>query len=313
MANVTAATGNYKGKLALPYVKPAIMAADTIVNGWCDVRPNVVGDLALRKFSGGAIQARTCGFTGQSGVTLGEVLLTTTKLEIKLQLCQKDLAATWEADLMSDSRFAPADTKEAMLNYIAEIAAQDVEKNLWHGEYNSADGTTSGGDSTSGFNGFNAKIVAGTPAYENLVTGATTSSTIATRLETLLGDAPSALYGDDNAYIYMSPKSKRLYYQYLATGSSGSGHTPALLEAADSYAGVKIVTPRGMADDTFIFSRWDNLAFGTDLSGNDFATQAAVVDLNESTLEDVVRGMIAFTAGTQIVDLDSLAVVRRSA
>jgi hypothetical protein len=311
MANVTAATGNYAGKLALPYVKPAIMAADTIVNGWCDVRPNVVGDIALRKFTGGAIQARTCGFTGQSGVTLGEVLLSTTKLEIKLELCQKDLAATWEADLMTDSRFAPADTKEAMLNYIAEIAAQDVEKNLWQGLYDYTDGGTDG-NALTGFSGFNAKIVAGSPTYENLVGGAISVSNVATRLNTLLEDAPSALYGDENAYIYMSPKTKRLYYQYLATGSSGSGHTPALLEAADSYAGVKIVTPRGMADDTLVFSRWDNLVFGTDLSGNDFATQAAVVDLNESTLEDVVRGMIAFTAGTQIVDLDSLAVVRRA-
>lgn len=312
MATITAGAGSYKGKLALPYVKPAIMAADTIVNGWCDVRPNVVGDLALRKFSGGAIQARTCGFVGQSGVTLAEVLLATTKLEIKLELCQKDLAATWEADLMADSRFAPADTKEAMLNYIAEIAAQDVEQNLWQGYYDYTDGGEDG-NAKLGFNGFNAKIVAGAPTYENLVTGASDVGNIAARLNTLLEDAPSALYGDENAYIYMSPKSKRLYYQYLATGSSGSGHTPALLEAADSYAGVQIVTPRGMADDTFVFSRWDNLVFGTDLTGNDFATQAAVVDLNESTLEDVVRGMVAFTAGTQIVDLDSLAVVRRSA
>ena len=142
MATITAATGNYKGKLALPYVTPAIMAADTIVNNLCDVRTNVVGTAVLRKWSGATLRARSCGFVGQSGATLGEVTLATTKLEIKLELCQKDLAATWEADLMRNSKLAPQDTKQAFLQYIAKAAAQDIEKNMWRGNYNSATGAT---------------------------------------------------------------------------------------------------------------------------------------------------------------------------
>lgn len=306
MANVTASAGTYAGKLALPYVTPAIMAADTIINNWCDVRPNVVGKAVLRKWSGSSITARTCDFTGQAG-TLGEVVLATSPLEIKLQLCQKDLVGTWEADLMRNSRLAPADTMQAMLSYLAKQAAEDVEKNMWRGNYNETTGATTGGSATSAFDSFSAKIVAGTPGSEDALTGATTSSNILTRLDGLLNGAPSVLFGDENAYLYMSPYMKQLYYQGMA-----ATHGPVLAEAVESYAGIKIVTPRGLANDTFIFTRWDNLVFGTDLTGNDFETAAGVVDLNESTLQDVVRGMIAFTAGCQVVDLGSLAVARRT-
>lgn len=309
MANITAATGTYAGKLALPYVKPAILAADTIVNNWCAIRPNVVGSEVLRHFDGAAIRARTCGFTGQSGASLAEVVLATSKLEIKLELCQKDLAGTWEADLMNDSRFAPADTKEAMLNYIAEIAAQDVEKNLWQGLYNSTNQATTGGTALSGFGGFTRQIVAAGSdiANDDALTGATTAANIDDRLADLVGGAPSYLFGESDAYIYMSPQMKQLYYQYMA-----STHGPVLGEMVNSYAGIPIVTPRGMANDTFVFTTARNLVFGTDLSGNDFATQAGVVDLNESTLEDVVRGMIAFTAGTAIIDPGAVSFAGRT-
>lgn len=314
MAIVTAASGTYAGKLALPYVSPALLAADTIVNGWCDVRPNIVGTAVLRKFSGGAIQARTCGFTGQSGATLGEVVLATSKLEIKLELCHDDLAKTWEADLMSDSRFAPADVKSAFLNYIAEVAAQDVEKNMWQGLYDYVDQGTDG-NALTGFGGFTSKIVAagGDIFNDDALTGATTveGTTVATRilerLGALVGGAPSVLFGDPNAKIFMSPAMKQLYYQAMALT-----HGPVLGEMVNYYSGIEIVTPRGMANDTFVFTTTDNLVFGTDLTGNDFATQAAVVDLNESTLEDVVRGMIAFTAGTAIIDPAAVSFAGRT-
>jgi hypothetical protein len=307
MANVTANTGTYAGKLALPYVKPAILAADTIVNNWCAVRPNVVGTSVLRKFDGSSIRDRTCGFVGGAG-NLTEVILATKGVEIKLELCHDDLIATWEADLMTDSRFAPADTKEAMLQYIVEQAAEDVEKNLWQGLYDYTDQGTDG-NALTGFGGFTSKIVAAGAAIGNddALSGATTASNILDRLAALVGGAPSYLFGESDAYIYMSPAMKQLYYQAMA-----ETHGPVYGEMVNSYAGIPVVTPRGMANDTFVFTTARNLVFGTDLSGNDFSTQAGVVDLNESTLEDVVRGMIAFTAGTAIIDPGAVSFAGRT-
>jgi len=51
LANATI-TSNYVGKQALPYVAPAILAADTIANNYVTVLNNVRGRAQLRKFSG---------------------------------------------------------------------------------------------------------------------------------------------------------------------------------------------------------------------------------------------------------------------
>ena len=308
MANITAATGTYAGKTALPYVTPAIMAADTIVNNWCNLYPNVVGTAVLRKWSGASLRARTCGFDG-GAATLGEVILATTKLEIKLQLCNSDLIATWEADMMRDSRTAPADTNEAMLRYVIAQAAKDVEVGLWRGAYNSTTGATTGGSAVTYMNGFLAKIVAASPAVEQALTGATDSSNILARLAALAAAIPGDIAGDPDTLLYMSPGMKALYYAALGS-ANGSLYLPN--EQVSQYAGYRIVTPRGMPADTFLFSKPENLAFGTDLTGNDFATAAAVANLNDSTLEDATRAMIAITAGTQVIDHDSYAIARRT-
>jgi hypothetical protein len=288
------------------------MAADTIVNNWCNLYPNVVGTAVLRKMSGAALRARTCGFDG-GAATLGEVTLATTKLEIKLQLCNSDLAATWEADMMRDSRTAPASTNEAMLRYVIAQAAKDVEVGMWRGAYNSTDGTTTGGTSVTYLTGWLARIVAATPTYEIALTGATDASANATgilaRLAALVASAPPDIAGDPDAYIYMSPAMKGLYYASLGS-ANGSLYLPN--EQVSQYAGYRIVTPRGFAADTFLLTKPENLAFGTDLTGNDFATAAAVANLNDSTLEDASRAMIALTAGCQIIDHASYVVSRRT-
>jgi hypothetical protein len=258
--------------------------------------------------SGASLRARTCGFDG-GAATLGEVVLATTKLEIKLQLCNSDLAATWEADMMRDSRTAPASTNEAMLRYVIAQAAKDVEVGMWRGAYNSATGATTGGTAVTYLNGWLAKIVAASPTYEIALTGATDSSNILARLAALVASAPPDIAGDPDAYIYMSPAMKGLYYAALGS-ANGSLYLPN--EQVSQYAGYRIVTPRGFAADTFLLTKPENLAFGTDLTGNDFATAAAVANLNDSTLEDATRAMIAMTAGCQIIDHDSYVVSRRT-
>ena len=312
MANVTAAAGTYAGKAALPYVTPAIMAADTIVNNWCNLYPNVVGTAVLRKWSGASLRARTCGFSG-GAATLDEVILATAKLEIKLELCNSNLIATWEADMMRDSRTAPRDTNEAMLRYVIAQAAKDVEVGMWRGDYNSATGATTGGTSVDYMNGWLAKIVAAAPTVEQALTGATDTSANATgilpRLAALAAAIPADIAGDPDCLLYMSPGMKALYYAALGS-ANGSLYLPN--EQVSQYAGYRIVTPRGMPADTFLFSKAENLAFGTDLTGNDFATAAAVADLNQSTLEDKTRAMIAMTAGCQIIDHASYAIARRT-
>jgi hypothetical protein len=65
-----------------------------------------------------------------------------------------------------------------------------------------------------------------------------------------------------------------------------------------------------MPDDTFLFAQRENLYFGTDLLTDHI--NASVLSLREVTGDDVTRVIMQFSGGTQIVDLDAIAVARRS-
>jgi len=111
MANATISS-NYVGQRALPYVAPAILAADTIANNYVSVLDNVRYKANLRKFDGAAIAAAECTFTTPSSgqMTLSDVVLTTTALQVNEQVCNKDLRTAWEAEQMrGQSSNSPAD------------------------------------------------------------------------------------------------------------------------------------------------------------------------------------------------------------
>jgi len=307
MANATI-TSNYAGTAALPYVAPAILSGDTIANGYVEVLENVRYKANLRKFDGAKIQPAGCEFaTPSSGqLTLTDVVLTTDQLMVNEQVCNKDLRQAWEAEQMrGQSSNSPADFQAFAAQYVAARVAESVERNLWQGKYNPATGGTTG--TYNDFEGICNKIVAGTPGTEDLLTGATTSATILSRLEALETGLPDAISGQPDTILFMSRAMKQLYYKALA----GTAELTFLASsAADFYAGYPIVTPNGMPNDTFIFSKKENLYFGTDLLTDHI--EAAVLNLMGVTGDDVTRIIMKFSAGTQVVDLGSLGVARRS-
>jgi hypothetical protein len=306
MANAVI-TSNYAGNAALPYVAPAILSGDTIANGYVEVLENVRYKANLRKFDGVALQAAGCEFSNAAGsLTLSDVVLTTTALQVNEQVCNKDLRTAWEANQMrGQSSNSPADFQAFAAQYVAAKVAEGVERNLWQGNYAFDDGGTDG--AYTNFDGICNLIVAGTPGHEDLLTGATTSANILARLKTLSADIPDVLAGDPDTKLYMSRAMKQLYFTALAGTAELTFHAA---EAANFFNGYEIITPGGMPNDTFIFSKKENLYFGTDLLTDHI--EAAVLNLMGVTGDDVTRIIMKFSAGVQIVDLGSLAVARRS-
>jgi len=306
MANAVI-TSNYAGNAALPYVAPAILSGDTIANGYVEVLENVRYKANLRKFDGVALQAAGCEFSNSAGsLTLSDVVLTTTALQVNEQVCNKDLRTAWEANQMrGQSSNSPADFQAFAAQYVAAKVAEGVERNLWQGNYAFDDGGTDG--TYTSFDGICNLIVAGTPGHEDLLTGATTSANILSRLTTLSADIPDVLAGDPDTKLFMSRAMKQLYYTALAGTAELTFHAA---EAANFFNGYEIITPGGMPNDTFIFSKKENLYFGTDLLTDHI--EAAVLNLMGVTGDDVTRIIMKFSAGVQIVDLGSLAVARRS-
>ena len=307
MANATVAVGTYAGEAARPYVAAAILSADTLANGYISVLENVHSKAVLRKFSGAAIQANDdCAFSTPSAgqLTLGEAVLDASALKVNEQVCNADLRATWEsAQMRGESSAAPADFSSFVAQYVAAKVAEGIERNIWQGNYASDDGGTDG--TYTSFNGICAQIVAGTPGEEDLLTGATTAGNIMARINGLT--VPNVIAGDPDTKLFMSRAMKQLYYNALADTYNLPFHAEG---AASNYNGYEIITPGGMPDDTFLFAKGENLYFGTNLLTDHI--QASVLDLTGVTGDDVTRVIMQFSGGTQVVDLDSIAIARRS-
>ena len=317
MANATVGVGTYAGEAARPYVAAAVLSADTIANGYVTVRENVHSKAVLRKFSGVAIQANDdCAFnTPASGqLTLGEAILAVDALKINEQVCNEDLRATWEGTLMRGQNSpAPADFTTFVAQYVAAKTAEAVEHNIWAGKWKKDLGEDA---AYTAFTGILQNIVAGAPDRETTSelplaaeTAAAVSVGILDALATLTSGAegaPATIAGDPNTKIFMSRKSAQFYYQALAA----TYNQPFLNDGMVArYAGYDVVTPAGFPDDALLISKVDNLYFGTDLLTDHI--NASILNLRDVTGDDVTRVIMQFSGGTQLVDLDGLAVWRQ--
>ncbi len=308
MAEMTFGVSKYAGTAAVPFVAPAILSADTIANGYCSVLENVRYKTNLRKVSGGTVEARSCDFAANGSLDISDVQLTLTELQVNEEICNHELAQTWAAEQMRGN-FAPVpgDYEQFLAQYVASRVAEDVEKNIWAGKYNSTDGSTSGGGAGTLFDSIMSAYVAGAGTNETLVTTAFTNANIDDNLASLVADLPDALIGDPNTKIYMSRKSFQLYFQFLASNDNN----PVLAtQMAKFYLGYEIITPAGFPDDTLLASRVDNMYFGTNVLTDH--VEARFIDLRNTTGADLTRILMMFDGGTQIVDEASMACVRRS-
>lgn len=312
MANATVAVGTYAGEAARPYVAAAVLSADTIANGYVSTIENVHSKAVLRKFSGAAITAATCEFTGQGSLTLGEAVLEATALQVNEQVCNKDLRATWEAAQMrGQSSAAPADFTSFAAQYVAAKVAEGIEHNIWAGNHQQVLDEPA---TYTAFDGIIHTIVDGSPDRETVSTdvlGAADGSGVESILDALAvltsgsEGAPAAIAGDPDTKIFMSRASAQLYYQALAA----TYNQPFLNDGTVArYAGYEIITPGGMPDNVLLCSKIDNLYFGTDLLTDHI--QASVLDLSGVTGDDVTRIVMKFSGGTQVVDLDGLSIWR---
>lgn len=312
MANATVAVGTYAGEAARPYVAAAVLSADTIANGYVSTIENVHSKAVLRKFSGAAITAATCEFSGQGSLTLGEAVLEATALQVNEQVCNKDLRATWEGmQMRGQSSNAPADFTAFAAQYVAAKVAEGIEHNIWAGNHKQIldeDATY------TAFDGIVKQIVDGSPDRETISTkvlGAADATGVESILDALAvltsgaEGAPASIAGDPATKIFMSRASAQLYYQALAA----TYNQPFLNDGTVArYAGYDIITPGGMPDNVLLCSKIDNLYFGTDLLTDHI--QASVLDLSGVTGDDVTRIVMKFSGGTQVVDLNGLSIWR---
>lgn len=298
MATTTSITTTYAGEFAGKYISAALLSADTIEGGGITIKPNVKYKEVLKTLSLDAIvKDATCDFSDTSTLTLAEKILQPEEFQVNLELCKSDFHSDWEAISMGYSAFdeLPANFADYLIGHVAAKVAQKTEQTIWQGA------TATAGE----FNGFSALLAADGDVVD--VVGTTiTAANVITEMGKVVDAIPSAVYGKEDLYLYVSQNVARAYVRALGGfGSSGLGANgvnnagTTWYNGGDlAFDGVKIFVASGMADNEMVAAQKSNLFFGTGLLSDH--NEVKLLDMADLDGSQNVRVVMRYTAGVQI-------------
>lgn len=298
MATTTSITTTYAGESAGKYISAALLSGNTIANGGLTIRPNVKFKEVVKRLElDGITKNGTCDFSDTSTLTLTERILEPKELQVNLELCKKDFRSDWDAIQMGYSAFdnLPSSFQDYLISYVASKVAQKNEQNIW-----------AGADGEGSFDGFSTLLAADAalPAAQQIAGTTVTAANVIDELGKVVDQIPSALYGRDDLFIYVSQNIFRAYKRALGgfqangqgaagVGSQGNNQDINILY----FDGVKIFMANGLAANTAVATTKDNLQFGTGLLSDH--QEVKVLDMADLDGSQNVRIIMRFTAGVQ--------------
>jgi hypothetical protein len=298
MATSVSITSTYAGEFAGQYIAAALLSGATLNNGGITIKPNVKYKEVIKKVAtdSNVIKDATCDFTDTATITLTERILQPEEFQVNLEICKKDFHSDWEAVQMGYSAFdnLPPAFSDFLIAHVAGLVAEKTEQNIWKGA------TATAGE----FNGLVTLATADASVVDVVGTSVTAANVIA-ELGKVVDDIPSALYGKEDLYIYVSQNVARAYVRALGGfGASGLGANGVNAEGTQwwnngalSFDGVKLFVANGMADNYMMAAQKSNLFFGTGLlSDHNLVKLLDMADLDGS---ENVRVVMRFTAGVQ--------------
>jgi hypothetical protein len=307
MATTTNITTTYSGSFAGKYVSAALLSANTIEQGGIEVKPNVKYKEVLKKLStNDLVKDASCDFSATSTITLTERILQPKELQINLQLCKSDFRSDWEAIEMGYSAFdtLPKTFQDYLLGYVASKAAETTEQSIWAGDESN----------TGEFDGFETLLAADAnlPAGQEVAGTTVTAANVVAELGKIVDAIPSALYGKEDLYIYVSQNIARAYVRALGGfGASGLGANGMANQGTMWYNGgdlaidgVKIFVANGLSDNTAIAAEKSNLFFGTGLLSDH--QEVKVLDMGMLDGSDNVRVVMRYTAGVNYANVEDI-------
>ena len=297
MATTTDITTTYAGEFAGKYISAALLSASTIENGGITVKPNVKYKEVMKKLSTDALlKDASCDFDPTSTVTLTERILQPEEFQVNLQLCKKDFVSDWEAISMGYSAFdnLPPSFQDFLVAHVAAKVAEKTEQTIW-----------SGTNATAGeFDGLVTLATADADIIDVVGTSVTAANVIA-ELGKVVDAIPSAVYGKEDLYLYVSQNVARAYVRALggfgaaglgANGTNAQG-TQWWNNGALSFDGVKIFVANGLGDNYIMAAEKSNLFFGTGLLSDHNLVK--VIDMADIDGSQNVRVVMRMTSGVQ--------------
>jgi len=297
MATTTNITTTYAGEFAGKYISAALLSASTIENGGITVKPNVKYKEVMKKLSTNDLVAdATCDFGATSTITLTERILQPEEFQVNLELCKKDFVSDWEAVQMGYSAFdnLPPSFQDFLVAHVAAKVAEKTEQTIW-----------SGANATAGeFDGL-VTLATADASVIDVVAGTVTAANVIDELGKIVDAIPSAVYGKEDLYLYVSQNVARAYVRALggfgaaglgANGTNAQG-TQWWNNGALSFDGVKIFVANGLADNTAMAAEKSNLFFGTGLLSDHNLVK--VIDMADLDGSQNVRVIMRYTSGVQ--------------
>ena len=300
MATTTSITSTYAGEFAGKYIAAALLSGSTIENGGIEVKPNVKYKEVIKKVAtdSNVIKDATCDFTDTATVTLTERILQPEEFQVNLEFCKKDFHSDWEAVQMGYSAFdnLPPAFSDFIIAHVAGLVAEKTEQNIW-----------SGATATAGeFDGIVTLATADSDVIDVAgASGGITASNVIAELGKVVDAIPSALYGKEDLYLYVSQSVARDYVRSLGGfGANGLGAngvnnlgTQWWNNGGLSFDGVKLFVANGMDDDYIVAAQKSNLFFGTGLLSDH--NEVKLLDMADLDGSQNVRVIMRFTAGVQ--------------
>ena len=295
-----AITTSYAGEFSGKYIAAALLSGDTLANEEITIMPNVRFKSVIQKAStDDIVKDASCDFqTGQGTLTLTEQILEPKEFQVNLDLCKKDLFATWQGAEMGYSQYAelPASFSDFVLGHVAAKVADKTEKNIWQGV------TANAGE----FDGIVTLLAADAalPATQDLVKAAADPLTIVAELGRIVDAIPTTVYGKEDLRIYVASDIARAYTRALggfaaagvgANGFDNKGNNQVL--GGLFFDGVQLVVAKGLANGTAVAAEKSNLFFGTGLLNE--ANEVRTIDMQDVDGSMNVRVILRFTAGVQ--------------
>ena len=296
MATTTNITTTYAGEFAGTYVSAALLSGKTLAENLITIKPNIKFKEVMKKVATtDLVKDATCDFDPTSTLTLTERILQPEEFQVNLQLCKKDFRNDWEAVSMGFSAYdnIPPSFADFLIAHAADKVAQKMEQNIWNGTNANA----------GEFDGFKTTLLADADVID-VGAGAVTSTNVVAELGKIVDVIPSAIYGSEDLFIYVSSNIYRAYVRALggfasnvgAAGTDNKG-TQWFNGGALTYDGINVVLASGLASNTAVAAQKSNLFFGTGLLNDQ--NEVKVIDMADIDGSQNVRVVMRFTAGIQ--------------
>ena len=297
MATTTSITSSYNGEFASKYVSASLLSGNTIANGLIEVKPNVKYKEVLKRLALDGITANaSCDFSDTSTVTLTERIIEPKQLQVNLELCKTPFESDWEAVSMGYSSHdnLPSTFSDYFIGHIAAKVAEKTEQDIWGG--------TAG---AGAFDGFETLLAADAnlPAAQEVAGATVTAANVVAELGKVADAIPSALYGNEELYIYVSQNVFRAYKRALAaTNGSIQGNNQDI--NIEYFDGIKVAMVNGMSNDTMIATLKSNLFFGTGLLADH--NEVKVLDMADIDGSKNVRFIMRYSAAVQYAVVEDI-------